>query len=394
MMTNDIRSHFSSMLQTKNFAEFFAGIGLVRAGLERQGWSIAFANDISKQKYEMYKGHFKNAQEHFLVADIHKIPAEHIPSVTLATASFPCNDLSLAGSRSGLQGEHSSAFWGFIHILEQMQDRKPPLVVLENVTGFLSSNKGEDFKQGLVALNNLGYTVDTFILDAAHFVPQSRQRLFIIGISEELGPTTSMSTLNIPISDTRPKSLVAFITAHPQIRWRIRFLPSQPTNSLRLEDILEDLPETASEWWSHVRATYLLEQMSVRHRILADQMITDAKWSYGTVFRRMRNKKSTAELRVDGIAGCLRTPRGGSAKQILFKAGHGHYYARLITPREAARLMGANDYTITVSLDQALFGFGDAVCVPAIAWIAAHYLNPAIEEIIHRDFSHLALQEA
>lgn len=385
---------FLPILQGRSFAEFFAGIGLVRSGLERQGWSIAFANDISQEKYEMYTGHFKNAPEHFLLGDIHTIPSELIPSITLATASFPCNDLSLAGGRNGLQGEHSSAFWGFINVLRHMLDRRPPLVLLENVTGFLTSNDGEDFKQGLLALNNLGYSVDTFILDAANFVPQSRQRLFVVGLLETLNTCNPDNQIDLRVSDIRPKALIKFISEHTEIRWRIRPLPSQPINHLRIESIIEELPETHPEWWSHKRATYLINQMSPRHREIADRMIAGNEWSYGTVFRRMRKGKSTAELRVDGIAGCLRTPRGGSAKQILFKAGMGKYYVRLITPREAARLMGAADYNITVSHDQALFGFGDAVCVPVIEWIAANYLNPTVNETIQSIFPDSVLQEA
>jgi DNA (cytosine-5)-methyltransferase 1 len=87
------------------------------------------------------------------------------------------------------------------------------------------------------------------------------------------------------------------------------------------------------------------------------------------------------ELRTDGIAGCLRTPRGGSGRQILFCAGGGSYRVRLLTLRECARLMGADDYKINVPLNQALFGFGDAVCVPAIQWIAENYLNPVLEQM-------------
>ena len=384
MLSDKILQDILPVLRKKTFAEFFAGIGLVRAGLERQEWTIMFANDISQQKYEMYKGQFENADEHFLLGDIHTIPVEIIPSVTLATASFPCNDLSLAGGRNGLQGEHSSAFWGFISVLKQMYNRRPPFVMLENVTGFLTSNNGEDFKQGLLALNKLGYTVDTFILDAANFVPQSRQRLFVIGILETLRPYDAESSFTVRTSDTRPKALVTFILEHPDIRWHIRSLPSQPTSNTRLDSILEDISENPPAWWPQERATYLLSQMSPRHHQIAEQMIAGNEWSYGTVFRRMRNGKSTAELRVDGIAGCLRTPRGGSAKQILFKAGKGKYLARLITPREASRLMGADFYNITVPSDQALFGFGDAVCVPVIEWIANNYLNPIIEEIVQR----------
>ena len=89
-----------------------------------------------------------------------------------------------------------------------------------------------------------------------------------------------------------------------------------------------------------------------------------------------------AELRTDGIAGCLRTPRGGSGRQILFAAGEGRFNVRLLTPRECARLMGAAGFTLKVPLNQALFGFGDAVCVPVIEWIANNYLNP----LWHQEF--------
>jgi DNA (cytosine-5)-methyltransferase 1 len=83
------------------------------------------------------------------------------------------------------------------------------------------------------------------------------------------------------------------------------------------------------------------------------------------------------------MAGCLRTPRGGSGRQILLKAGCGRYQARLLTAREAARLMGAGEFTISGSLHDALFGFGDAVCADAIEWIATYYLNPLVNELIH-----------
>ena len=103
--------------------------------------------------------------------------------------------------------------------------------------------------------------------------------------------------------------------------------------------------------------------------------------TYGTVFRRIRNDRSMAELRTDGIAGCLRTPRGGSGRQILFAAGRQRFAVRLLTPRECARLMGADNFVIRVPLSQALFGFGDAVCVPVVEWMARHYLNPVWEEL-------------
>ncbi len=364
----------------KTVAEFFSGIGLMRLGLDQAGWTTVFANDIEEEKAEMYRHHFHASNKELVVDDIHNIGANEVPNVTLATASFPCNDLSLAGGRAGLEGIQSSAFWGFIRILREMRQRKPPIVLLENVTGFLSSKEGADFEAALVALNELGYSVDALIIDAVHFVPQSRQRLFVIG---RLGGTVTARTCETPDffeSGVRPPALAKFIFEHPAINWSIRQLPMLPNRQQQLEDILEALPDNNAAWWSKERVDYLTNQMSVRHRVLADAMAARRVWSYGTVFRRVRNERSMAELRTDGIAGCLRTPRGGSGRQILFKAGYGRFMARLLSPRECARLMGAEDFLIGASLNQALFGFGDAVCVKVVEWIAIHYLNPLFDE--------------
>ncbi|HEV2175820.1 MAG TPA: DNA cytosine methyltransferase [Terriglobia bacterium] len=88
---------------SKSFADFFAGMGLMRLGLERQGWSIAFANDIDEQKFQIYKGNFRDADEHYLVKDIHQLSADEVPTTALATASFSCNDLSLGRGEGGLK---------------------------------------------------------------------------------------------------------------------------------------------------------------------------------------------------------------------------------------------------------------------------------------------------
>ena len=265
-------------------------------------------------------------------------------------------------------------------LLEGMSRRRPSIVLLENVPGFLTSHGGNDFEDALVALNRLGYSVDPFMLDAARFVPQSRLRLFVIGVRETLNDGERLEEKFFQ-SDVRPEVLADFIFSHSDIRWKLRPLPSPPTTKKQLTDIIEDLPANSPEWWSRERSVYLLNQMSDRHRKVAESMIAGKTWSYGTVFRRIRNEKLMAELRTDGIAGCLRTPRGGSGRQILFKGGKGQYFARLLTPRECARLMGADDFNITVPINQALFGFGDAVCVPVVEWIARNYLNPLIDEI-------------
>lgn len=361
-------------------AEFFAGIGLMRMGLDHEGWTTVWANDLDEKKREMYLENFNNENCEFVLEDVHKIDGKDIPDIDLATASFPCNDLSLAGARHGLAGTQSSAFWGFIDAIKGMGKRRPPLILLENVAGFLTSNDGNDFRDALLALNELGYAVDAFIIDAMRFVPQSRQRLFVVGTKAK-ADRMKETPREFFQCDLRPPALADFIFMNPEIGWAIRQLPSLPPSTKRLADIIEDVPLNSEVWWSTERCEYLLNQMSKKHRTEAERMMTGSKLSYGTVFRRVRNGKSMGELRTDGIAGCLRTPRGGSGRQILFCAGKGQYRVRLLTPRECARLMGADRYKINVPLNQALFGFGDAVCVPAIQWIARNYLNPALDEM-------------
>ena len=348
--------------------------------MDKEGWTTVWANDIDEKKLEMYRGNFLDGSCKFVLDDVHQVEGDDIPDIELATASFPCNDLSLAGARNGLAGTHSSAFWGFIHALECMGRRRPPLVLLENVAGFLTSNDGNDFRDALLALNDLGYAVDAFIIDAVRFVPQSRQRLFVVGSKAK--PDRIKETCPVLLqSDVRPPALAEFIFMNPEIGWSIRRLPELPTSTHRLDKIIEDVPLNSELWWSKERCEYLLNQMSNKHRDEADRMIAGPKISYGTVFRRIRKGRSMGELRTDGIAGCLRTPRGGSGRQILFCAGKGQYRVRLLTPRECSRLMGADGYKITVPMNQAFFGFGDAVCVPAIQWIAHHYLNPLLDDM-------------
>lgn len=366
----------------KTVAEYFAGIGLMRVGLEKAGWTIALANDIDPTKYKLYHSHFQDTDNHFVLEDIHKLPASHIPQTTLATASFPCTDLSLAGRRAGLKGDQSSAFWGFVDILKEMGKKRPPLILLENVTGFLTSHDGNDFKDALLALNNLGYTVDAFIIDAAHFVPQSRVRLFILGKRTNEQPVTVK--LYLPETELRPAKLRDFIYQHPEINWNIQNkLPELPVLQKQLYEIVEDIPKHSHLWFSRERVDYLLNQTFERHFSKILEQKNKKHYKYFTAFRRVRNGTSMAEIRFDGIAGCLRTPKGGSARQILLQVGKGEVNVRLLTPRECARLMGADDFNLSGTANEALFGFGDAVCVPVVTWIAENYLNPELSKILN-----------
>jgi DNA (cytosine-5)-methyltransferase 1 len=370
----------------KTAADFFSGIGLVSLGLHKQGWNVVYALDHSETKFRLYNNHFRS--HHYSLQDIKEVRATSVPRVTLAHASFPCTDISVAGSRGGLKAGESSTFWEFARILREMLHLKklPPFVMLENVEGLLSSSDGTDLKVILKTLNQIGYSVDLLLIDAACFVPQSRVRLFIIGntLGSEKAANISDEFSLAHSSNARPLKIKNFIKNNSDINWSIRDVPMLPKCALKLDDIIDH----SATWWPSERSEYLLSQMFDRHKEIVHKMMQHNYWSYGTVFRRMRVrdgiKQSTAELRTDGIAGCLRTPKGGSARQILIRAGKGQFNARLLNETESARLMGAEDYAlpIHVSLNEVLFGFGDAVCVPVISWIIKHYLDPMFDQLV------------
>lgn len=376
VIKDGIRKKPASAIPNRTVAEFFAGIGLVRLALERQGWSVAFANDNDLQKAQLYRANFSD--DHLCTADIRKLSAADIPDCALYTASFPCNNLSIAGGMTGINGEHSSMFWEFTRIIREKGDLKPPLILLENVVGFLMSDGGRDFETAMLELNKLGYFVDVMIANASHFTPQSRARMFIVGKLTQQNPMKV-----VEVSSARPIPLVKYIAEHPHIAWDICPLPDLPPQTARLAEIVEDLPDSDPLWWDEKRTAYFMSQLSDRHLAAAQQMIAGRKFTYATAFRRVRYGRSMAELRTDGIAGCLRTPRGGSGRQILFKAGRGKHAVRLLSGRECARLQGVPDsYQINVPLNQALFGFGDAVCVPVVEWIVDNCLTPAASELL------------
>lgn len=362
-------------------AEYFAGIGLVRMGLQPHGWQVVFANDISEKKYKMYKAFFPDAETHYLVDDIFCIDPEIIPTSTLATCSFPCIDLSLAGNMGGIvSGEHSSAFWGFVKILEAQGDDAPPLVLVENVPGWLYSNRGMDFRITVEALNNLGYACDIFTLDALRFTPQSRLRIFLVGTRLSVKYTTIELILTRSkafLNDKLKKSLVA----NKDLYWFYNHLPEPPDlNRTGLAAIIESMSDSDNRWWSDDEVQRHLAMMKEQHSEMVESLARNEKYAYRTFFRRRREGEQRAEVRKDDLSGCLRTAVGGSGKQFLIRAGQDTIKMRVMTPREYARLQGVPDhYSISTNGIQALTGFGDAVCVPAISWIAQHVLNPLAE---------------
>lgn len=370
------------ILPPLTFAEYFAGIGLVGLGLQPH-WQMLFANDISPKKKKMFVDHF-GENGNYVVDDIYKLDPQRIPTTTLATASFPCIDLSVAGNQAGLTGDHSGTFWGFVRVLDAMDLRRPPLVMLENVLGWLTANGGQDFHDSIAALNQLGYACDAFVLNAHHFTPQSRPRMFIIGSQqgEALPPGQLRTLLKARPVDLRTDRLTDAIVQHEDLHWMHLPLPAPPPIQRRVADIFENLPDDHPDWWDINRVAHIYGQLSASHRARIEQLRLQEEIIYMTVYKRQRNKRTRAEVRMDGLAGCLRTPSGGSSKQIVFQIGQGTFRARWMTAREYARLQGApEEFPINVPYLEALWGFGDAVCVPAISWISENALIPLARQV-------------
>lgn len=353
-------------------AEFFAGIGLVRAAIEHVGFDVVFANDIEPSKRAIYEANFGG--EHFVLDDVRNVLGSAIPNIDLATASFPCTDLSLAGNRLGLSGQQSGMFWEFARILDEMGARRPAVVLLENVLGFATSHGGADIAAAIKRLNELGYTCDIFTLDAKFFLPQSRPRLFIVA-AQNLPPTPPISS-----NALRPAWVRNLLEAHPELNIRAMPLIPPSETKMTIADVIEPMPTTDVRWWKGERLQAFTQSLSAGQAQRLDQMRTASKTTWATAYRRTRNHVAVWEIRADAVSGCLRTARGGSSKQAVVEAGHDKVRVRWMTAREYARLQGVPGFNIDgLSENAAMFGFGDAVCVPVVSWIAREYLRPLLD---------------
>lgn len=321
--------------------EFFAGMGLMRAGLEHVGVQTVFANDIDETKAKLYVDNWGQHELH--VGDIRALQGDDIPNADLVTASFPCTDMSLAGNYKGLNGAQSSLVLDFLRILDEMGDRAPRTLMIENVMGFLTANDGKDWDTVVEGIHQLGYRSAHIVVNANAFVPQSRARVFLFG---HKGP------IDLP--------------EPPQVRKDLR---------------LDGIAEWDGDWWSTERLRAFLETLSpIQSRRVSRYRKRFWPGYYGA-FRRTRGGRPVWEVRADEIAGTLRTTRGGSARQAIVRAGCGDIAVRWMNLTEYARLQGAENMRYdSVTPSQAMFALGDAVCVPVIEWLAKYCLMPLLRQ--------------
>jgi DNA (cytosine-5)-methyltransferase 1 len=374
------------------FLEFFAGGGMARAGLG-ESWRCLLANDFDQKKLSTYEANWGAGD--IRCRDVASLTLADLPATVadLAWASFPCQDLSLAGSYRGLGRERDNAptrsgtFWPFWNLMRGLvvADRAPRTMVLENVYGCLTSRGGKDFAAIATALADADYRFGAALINASHFVPQSRPRVFFIAIRKGERIPSSLVAAG-PQIGWHPAALrsahagMTHIAKEKWVWWNIG-LPALRT--LAFADILEDIP-TGSKWHTAAHTQYLLELMTPLNRQKVAHAMTLGRRTVGTIYRRTRPdeigmKRQRAEVRFDEIAGCLRTPAGGSSRQTILVVEGKKIRSRLLSPREAARLMGLSEnYRLPDRYNDAYHVCGDGVCAPVVRHLAARILEPLL----------------
>lgn len=363
------------------YYEFFAGGGMARAGLG-QGWRCLFANDFDPKKGVAYADNW--GDDHLTVGDVWAVTPEQLPGrADLAWASSPCQDVSMAGKRAGLSGKRSSAFWGFWRLIEALdkQGRAPRTVVLENVVGLLNSRGGGDFTALCETLSRQGWRFGAVEADAAMFTPQSRPRMFLI-LTRGAPPAHLVQPAPAaPFHGRRVVEAQARLPQEVRTNWVWWRLAVPPARNQDLAAILE--PDEAVDWHDEEATAKLLGQLSPVHRGKLMAATAAGERRVGAVFRRMRiedgQQHQRAELRFDGLAGCLRTPGGGSSRQMLVICDGPRVRSRALSPREGARLMGLPDsYRLPKRHTAALHLIGDGVAAPVVRHLAEQLLEPLL----------------
>jgi len=323
--------HSSKPLKAIRVNSFFTGIGGFDLGFEKAGFEVNLQCEINEFCIKILEDRYPNVKR---FPDVKSIKIEDIPDADIWCAGFPCQDVSVArGSmgRDGLKGKNSGLFYDFLNLISQ---KKPEMVLIENVTGLLNSHNGNDFKIVIQSLTSLGYGVSWRVLNTKYFgTPQSRPRVYISAWLNNL--------------EKAVYSLHEFVRSVKVSNQRIDFLSAQKNNSLGIT-----VPKTA----------YCLAASSGRH--------TGTDWSrtYVSYYNKVRR------LTPDESEGLQGFPKGWTIP---------------INVKEMKKISDIDTLRY--------HAIGNAVSVPVIVWIACRIkeikgkktLNKGVQKILKKfpDFS-------
>lgn len=331
-----------------SFIDLFAGIGGLRRGFEAAGGACVFTSEWNKFAVKTYQAN-NPRDTHEIAGDITQVAAEEIPAHDVLLAGFPCQPFSIAGVSKknalgrlhGFQDETQGTL--FFDVARILEHHRPKAFLLENVKNLLSHDKGNTFEVICRTLTEeLGYTIDTRVIDAKSFVPQHRERIFIAGFREDTG--FGFDDLVLGEAGQGPRMKAVF---HP-----------------------EDGSERVEQPFTSGRGGKVSDKY-----ILSDKL-----WSYLQTYAAKHKAKGNGFgfglVGADSVARTLSARYYKDGSEILVDRGKGRNPRRL-TPRECARLMGYDGpgeqkFVIPVSDTQAYKQFGNSVVVPVVKAVAKH----------------------
>jgi DNA (cytosine-5)-methyltransferase 1 len=373
------------------FCEFFAGAGMARVGLGTS-WHCQLANDFDPLKARAYKKNW--SEQDFIFSDVAEIKAHKVSDhIDLVWSSFPCQDLSLAGNGVGLgtnvQNEmtRSGSFWPFWKIIREKVNAGsgPKIICLENVYGLITSNQGSDFRVLSEAFAEINYKFGFLIIDAKHFVPQSRPRVFVVGVAQDIDVPRNLLSY-APKKIWHGGSLVEkqkSLSAKAAANWTWWNLPEPTREVPKLIDLASDIVP-ASLVNGNEKTKYLISLMDQKNKLKLRNAMGSGSKNIGCLYRRTRKidgrSVQRAEIRFDNVSGCLRTPSGGSSKQTFIIVNQGKVETRFPTKQELKSLMGLpSDFWLPDNYTETYKIIGDGLVTNVVRHLSENIFEPILE---------------
>ena len=333
------------------FIDLFAGIGGIRTAFEGEGGHCVFTSEWNPYAQKTYLANFPEAT-HRLEGDITKVDALDVPDHDVLLAGFPCQPFSIAGvsKKNALGRAHGFADETqgtlFFDVARIIAAKRPAAFLLENVKNLVGHDKGNTFRVIKKVLEeDLGYHISCKVIDGAHFVPQHRERILIVGFREKTD--FDFADVQLPVNKPKMSSIL-----HPQDG--------------------SELPE------SHYTT-------GPKAKVDARYTLTPKLWAYLQAYaakhRAAGNGFGFGLVNADSVSRTLSARYYKDGSEILVSQGP-RKRPRRLTPRECARLMGfPNDFVIPVSDTQAYKQFGNSVIVPVMREVAK-VMKPRILELL------------